>query len=107
MLHVSVLGEAGLLTAGTHSSQYIPIGNFRKYAMSWTGISLYLTISHYISLYLTTPPPSKYGRYFRQFDELEGIPVINLHLWFDRKLDSVGSEISARRYKLGDISSEI
>jgi len=27
--------------------------------------------------------------YFRQFDELEGIPVINLHLWFDRKLKSV------------------
>ncbi|KAL7565028.1 hypothetical protein ACA910_020740 [Epithemia clementina (nom. ined.)] len=27
--------------------------------------------------------------YFRQFDELEGIPVINLHLWFDRKLSSV------------------
>jgi 15-cis-phytoene desaturase len=27
--------------------------------------------------------------YFRQFDELEGIPVINLHMWFDRKLRSV------------------
>merc|ERR1719174_350451 len=27
--------------------------------------------------------------YFRQFDELEGIPVINLHLWFDKQLDSV------------------
>jgi len=27
--------------------------------------------------------------FFRQFDELEGIPVINLHMWFDRKLDSV------------------
>jgi 15-cis-phytoene desaturase len=27
--------------------------------------------------------------YFRQFDELEGIPVINLHLWFDRKLKNV------------------
>lgn len=27
--------------------------------------------------------------YFRQFDELEGIPVINLHLWFDRKLKAV------------------
>ena len=24
--------------------------------------------------------------YFRQFDELEGIPVINIHMWFDRKL---------------------
>merc|ERR1719215_1715960 len=27
--------------------------------------------------------------YFRQFDELEGIPVINLHMWFDRKLKGV------------------
>eukprot|EP00595_Chromulina_sp_UTEXLB2642_P001799 CAMPEP_0196761436 /NCGR_PEP_ID=MMETSP1095-20130614/677_1 /TAXON_ID=96789 ORGANISM="Chromulina nebulosa, Strain UTEXLB2642" /NCGR_SAMPLE_ID=MMETSP1095 /ASSEMBLY_ACC=CAM_ASM_000446 /LENGTH=541 /DNA_ID=CAMNT_0042110991 /DNA_START=114 /DNA_END=1740 /DNA_ORIENTATION=- len=27
--------------------------------------------------------------YFRQMDELEGIPVINLHLWFDRKLIGV------------------
>lgn len=27
--------------------------------------------------------------FFRQADELEGIPVINLHLWFDRKLKQV------------------
>jgi len=27
--------------------------------------------------------------YFRQFDELEGIPVINLHMWFDSKLDGI------------------
>jgi len=27
--------------------------------------------------------------YFRQFDELEGIPVINLHMWFDRNLKAV------------------
>lgn len=27
--------------------------------------------------------------YFLQMDELEGIPVINLHLWFDRKLINV------------------
>jgi 15-cis-phytoene desaturase len=27
--------------------------------------------------------------YFRQFDELQGIPVINLHMWFDRKLKAV------------------
>ena len=27
--------------------------------------------------------------YFRQLDELEGIPVINLHMWFDRKLKNV------------------
>jgi len=35
--------------------------------------------------------PTKWSTmpYFRQFDELEGIPVINLHMWFDRKLDSV------------------
>merc|ERR1719217_1954758 len=27
--------------------------------------------------------------YFRQVDQLEGIPVINIHLWFDRKLTNV------------------
>jgi len=27
--------------------------------------------------------------YFKQLDELEGIPVINLHMWFDRKLTAV------------------
>jgi 15-cis-phytoene desaturase len=27
--------------------------------------------------------------YFRQIDELEGIPVINLHMWFDRQLKAV------------------
>ena len=32
---------------------------------------------------LTSPLPP------RQFDELEGIPVINLHIWFDRKLQSI------------------
>jgi 15-cis-phytoene desaturase len=27
--------------------------------------------------------------YFRQLDELEGIPVINIHMWFDKKLKNV------------------
>ena len=27
--------------------------------------------------------------FFRQLDELEGIPVINLHIWFDRKLSAI------------------
>mmetsp|Transcript_53284 Transcript_53284/g.79155 ORF Transcript_53284/g.79155 Transcript_53284/m.79155 type:complete len:620 (-) Transcript_53284:98-1957(-) len=35
--------------------------------------------------------PKKWANmpYFRQCDELEGIPVINLHMWFDRKLKGV------------------
>jgi len=35
------------------------------------------------------PEPWQKMPYFRQVDELEGIPVINLHMWFDAKLDSV------------------
>lgn len=35
------------------------------------------------------PTPWQAMPYFRQFDELEGIPVINLHMWFDRKLKAV------------------
>jgi 15-cis-phytoene desaturase len=35
--------------------------------------------------------PSKWSTlpFFRQLDELEGIPVINIQMWFDRKLNSV------------------
>jgi 15-cis-phytoene desaturase len=35
--------------------------------------------------------PSKWSTmpYFRQLDELEGIPVINIQIWFDRKLRAV------------------
>ena len=35
--------------------------------------------------------PKKWGTmpFFHQIQELEGIPVINIHLWFDRKLDNV------------------
>lgn len=35
--------------------------------------------------------PSKWSvmPYFRQLDELEGIPVVNIQIWFDRKLQAV------------------
>eukprot|EP00986_Skeletonema_menzelii_P012436 scaffold6877_cov135-Skeletonema_menzelii.AAC.2 len=35
--------------------------------------------------------PAKWSTdpFFRQIDELEGIPVINIQIWFDRKLNSV------------------
>jgi len=36
-----------------------------------------------------TPKKWQNMPYFRQFDELEGIPVINLHMWFDKKLKAV------------------
>jgi len=36
-----------------------------------------------------TPKAWQNMPYFRQLDELEGIPVINLHMWFDRKLQAV------------------
>jgi len=35
------------------------------------------------------PKPWSTLPYFRQLDELEGIPVINIQLWFDRKLQAV------------------
>jgi len=38
--------------------------------------------------------------FFRQFDELEGIPVINVHLWFDRKLKNVDSLCFSRSPQL-------
>ena len=34
--------------------------------------------------------------FFAQLDELEGIPVINVHLWFDRKLTTPDSLVFSR-----------
>ncbi|MDX2216371.1 MAG: 15-cis-phytoene desaturase [Oculatellaceae cyanobacterium bins.114] len=34
--------------------------------------------------------------YFKQLDALEGVPVINLHLWFDRKLTDVDHLLFSR-----------
>lgn len=34
--------------------------------------------------------------YFRQLDGLEGVPVINIHIWFDRKLSTVDHLLFSR-----------
>jgi 15-cis-phytoene desaturase len=34
--------------------------------------------------------------FFQQLDELEGVPVINLHLWFDRKLTDIDHLLFSR-----------
>lgn len=34
--------------------------------------------------------------YFKQLDELEGVPVINIHIWFDRKLTTVDHLLFSR-----------
>jgi 15-cis-phytoene desaturase len=51
-----------------------------------------MTADHYVSampvdaLKLKLPTRWKTMPFFKQLNELEGIPVINVHLWFDRKL---------------------
>ena len=44
--------------------------------------------------------------YFRQMDELEGIPVINIQLWFDRKLSSV-DQLCFSRSKLLSVYADM
>ena len=53
-----------------------------------------LTADYYVSAMpvdpfkLMLPQQWRDMPFFAQLDELEGIPVINLHMWFDRKLNS-------------------
>ncbi|MCL6434282.1 MAG: 15-cis-phytoene desaturase [Leptolyngbyaceae cyanobacterium HOT.MB2.61] len=42
------------------------------------------------------PGPWKQMEFFRKLDGLEGVPVINLHLWFDRKLTDVDQLLFSR-----------
>ena len=42
------------------------------------------------------PTPWKGHEYFQKLDGLEGVPVINLHLWFDRKLTDIDHLLFSR-----------
>lgn len=47
-------------------------------------------------LKLLLPDQWKSMQYFKGFDPLEGIPVINIHIWFDRKLSTVDHLLFSR-----------
>ncbi|MEO0454999.1 MAG: 15-cis-phytoene desaturase [Cyanobacteria bacterium P01_A01_bin.114] len=42
------------------------------------------------------PKPWREIQFFKNLDELEGVPVINLHLWFDRKLTDIDHLLFSR-----------
>lgn len=42
------------------------------------------------------PEPWKQNEFFQKLEGLEGVPVINLHLWFDRKLTDVDQLLFSR-----------
>jgi 15-cis-phytoene desaturase len=42
------------------------------------------------------PQPWQQMDYFKQLEGLEGVPVINVHLWFDRKLTNVDHLLFSR-----------
>ena len=43
-----------------------------------------------------TPAPWRKMAFFKQMDGLEGVPVINIHIWFDRKLSTVDHLLFSR-----------
>jgi 15-cis-phytoene desaturase len=47
-------------------------------------------------LKLLLPSPWQEQPYFKQLDGLEGVPVINVHLWFDRKLTNIDHLLFSR-----------
>jgi len=61
-----------------------------------------LTADAYVSampvdiLKLLLPTPWQEQPYFKQLDGLEGVPVINVHLWFDRKLTNIDHLLFSR-----------
>ena len=61
-----------------------------------------LTADAYVSampvdpLKVMLPQPWREMDYFKQLDGLEGVPVINLHLWFDRKLTDIDHLLFSR-----------
>jgi 15-cis-phytoene desaturase len=57
---------------------------------------LYVSAMPVDPLKVILPQPWKQMDYFKKLDGLEGVPVINLHMWFDRKLTDVDHLLFSR-----------
>ncbi|BAY13104.1 15-cis-phytoene desaturase [Calothrix sp. NIES-2098] len=57
---------------------------------------LYVSAMPVDPLKVMLPTPWKQMKFFQQLDGLEGVPVINLHLWFDRKLTEIDHLLFSR-----------
>jgi 15-cis-phytoene desaturase len=57
---------------------------------------LYVSAMPVDPLKVMLPAAWKQMDYFKQLDGLEGVPVVNLHLWFDRKLTDVDHLLFSR-----------
>ncbi len=57
---------------------------------------LYVSAMPVDPLKLMLPEPWKQMEFFQKLEGLEGVPVINLHLWFDRKLTQIDQLLFSR-----------
>lgn len=79
-------------------------GSVRGYAIQGLGDrgAYTLEADAYVSampvdpLKLILPEPWREMPYFKQLDGLEGVPVINVHLWFDRKVTDIDHLLFSR-----------
>ncbi|MDM9581828.1 15-cis-phytoene desaturase [Nostoc sp. GT001] len=57
---------------------------------------LYVSASSVDPLKVILPAPWKEMEFFQKLEGLEGVPVINVHLWFDRKLTQIDHLLFSR-----------
>ncbi|MEH2415512.1 15-cis-phytoene desaturase [Nostoc sp.] len=57
---------------------------------------LYVSAMSVDPLKVMLPKPWKQMEFFKKLEGLEGVPVINLHLWFDRKLTEIDHLLFSR-----------
>lgn len=57
---------------------------------------LYISAMPVDIMKLMTPEPWANMPYFKQLNGLQGVPVINIHIWFDRKLTTVDHLLFSR-----------
>lgn len=71
----------------------------KHYAMmdgSIVEADLYVSSAPVDIMKMLLPPAWQSMPFFKQMDGLEGVPVINIHIWFDRKLSTVDHLLFSR-----------
>jgi 15-cis-phytoene desaturase len=74
-------------------------GSVKNYEMvdgSTVDADLFMSSAPVDVMKLLLPEPWKTMPFFKQMDGLEGVPVINIHIWFDKKLSTVNNLLFSR-----------
>nr|AUB45124.1 phytoene desaturase [Musa AAB Group] len=108
--HIESLGGEVWVNSRTHKIELNPDGTVKHFLLSGGNIvsgDVYVIATPVDILKLLLPQEWKDILYFKKLEKLVGVPVINVHIWFDRKLKNTYDHLLFSRSPLLSVYADM